>query len=337
MDTDLKKLANYVVDCDGRSSVDIMDNCIENYNLMWNSSKPEPRSQASIIFSDIIRYRLLKTRLFSLLIPNIELRRELANYWDVLMDDNITVDPYYGSLKIIRFSIIQLYISYILLFEATIIDGSCRNRYPDECPLIESTIPIKPLSSARERIQDAVANVMIENISKNISECILFKNENEEYQQYIDSWISIFANKRTVPEILNALTIKCPYSNPIVSCKWNSILGHPMGKECFSKYLSNKLNKLGENVIEEAVNNKIENLHRMVRRSQAQKHPQPNNRTKSYTVSTSSSKKRARMSSDGELPTKIRKIDGGYHHKKKLSMRGKGITKNKKSLKRKQY
>ena len=95
------------------------DICISQSNIMYNRSKMAETYTGHVpeLFHNIIKLRL-DSDLFRALIPDDGIRNQIADHWFILAD--------LDTKQLIPFSYLQFYLSYILLLDVSIIDGSCR-------------------------------------------------------------------------------------------------------------------------------------------------------------------------------------------------------------------
>lgn len=190
------------------------DICISQSNIMYNGENIAGTYTDKVpeLFHNIIKLRL-ESDLFRALIPDNSVRNKIAEYWFLLAD----LDQH----KRIPFSHLQFYLSYVLLLDVSIIDGSCRSSstksaliYPissDESSrksrtTRKSTSTSKPISDVRLLLQnktaDIISNVTTDRIDKEISR---FRySSTEEKLPSINKWINIF-DKSSFQEMLDSL------------------------------------------------------------------------------------------------------------------------------------
>jgi len=198
------------------------DICISQSNIMYNGSKIDETytGQVPELFHNIIKLRL-DSDLFRALIPNDGIRKQIADHWFILAD--------LDRKQLVPFSYLQFYLSYILLLDVSIIDGSCRISQTKSAVISptflsevgrksttrkKSASVIQPvLSNSRILLQnktaDIISTVTTDIINKRIEK---FRESSsiEEQRQSIYKWIHIF-NKRTFQEMLNSL--RSPWFN----------------------------------------------------------------------------------------------------------------------------
>lgn len=185
------------------------DICISNSNIMYKSSDMVGTFNGKLpeLFYNIIKLRL-ESDLFLALIPNERIREEIIAYWLRLADLDLRED--------IRFSHLQFYLSYILLLDVSIIDGSCRGSYTKSSLITpkfstqvgkKSRIVPNGMSQVRTLLQNKTADIIsivtTDIINKRISE---FRNSNTETKiPSINKWINFF-DKSSLQEMLDSLT-----------------------------------------------------------------------------------------------------------------------------------
>jgi len=204
------------------------DICISQSNIMYNGGDIPGTYTDKVpeLFHNIIKLRL-DSDLFRALIPNEGLRKQIADHWFILAD--------LDRKQLVPFSYLQFYLSYILLLDVSIIDGSCRISQTKSAVISPTFLSevgrkstttrksttrkklapvIQPvLSNSRILLQnktaDIISTVTTDIINKRIEK---FRESSsiEEQRQSIYKWIHIF-NKRTFQEMLNSL--RSPWFN----------------------------------------------------------------------------------------------------------------------------
>ena len=186
----------------------VEDICISQSNIMYNGSNMDGTFDGKLpeLFYNIIKLRL-ESDLFRTLIPDDVIREQMAAYWLILADLDIP--------KSVPFSYLQFYLSYILLLDVSIIDGSCR-RSSTKSALISPKFPTRvskksrkvhnTISDVRTLLQnktaDIISTVTTDIINKRISD---FRNSSpEEKLSSVTKWIDIF-NKGSFQEMIDSL------------------------------------------------------------------------------------------------------------------------------------
>ena len=203
---------------DGESDQDI---CISNSNIMYNSGDMDTTFVGKLpeLFYNIIQLRL-ESNLFRALIPDEQIRKDISDNWLRLADLDLH--------KSIHFSHLQFYLSYILLLDVSIIDGSCRGSYTKSAlitPKFISQVGTKSrkvpnvMSNARTLMQNKTADIIsivtTDIINKRITE---FRDSSPEKKlPSIIKWINIF-NKSSLEEMLSSL-ISPWFNYPPISTK----------------------------------------------------------------------------------------------------------------------
>jgi hypothetical protein len=201
------------------------DICISQANIMYNGRDLPGTYDNKVpeLFHNIIKSQL-NSPLFQALIPDVRIRNQIAKYWYELADMDTTDKKQY-----IPFSHLQFYLSYILLLDVSIIDGSCRISQTKSALISpsffsevarksttsrKSALAIQPvLSNPRLLLQnktaDIISTVTTDIINKRIAK---FRESSsiEEQRQSIYKWIHIF-NKSSFQEMLNSL--RSPWFN----------------------------------------------------------------------------------------------------------------------------
>jgi hypothetical protein len=204
------------------------DICISNSNIMYNSGDMDRTFVGKLpeLFYNIIKLRL-ESNLFRALIPDEQIRKDISDYWLRLADLDLHKD--------IHFSHLQFYLSYILLLDVSIIDGSCRGSYTKSAlitPKFISQVGKKSrkvhnvMSNARTLLQNKTADIIsivtTDIINKRISE---FRDSSPEKKlPSIIKWINIF-DKGSLQEMLGSL-ISPWFNYPPISTKksgWNIV------------------------------------------------------------------------------------------------------------------
>ena len=185
--------------------------CMNRSNIMYNGNDMPGTYTDKVpeLFYNIIKLRL-ESDLFQALIPDETLREQIANHWLILADMD--------RRQLVPFSYLQFYLSYILLLDVSIIDGSCRSSHTKSAlisPTFSSEVGIEnsTMSNVRLLLQnktaDIISTVTTDTINKRI-EKFSHTSSREEQRESIYKWIHIF-NKRTFQEMLN--TLRSPWFN----------------------------------------------------------------------------------------------------------------------------
>ena len=182
-----------------RTRYDEMSECIQRANVMYRGSDMAGTfvNKVPELFYKIIQLRL-ESELFRELIPNKEIRDEILGSWLWMADLDNRIR--------IRFSELQFYLSYILLMDVSIIDGSCRisaNKTSLITPTIQQNIfrsksrnQTTKIIELRSMFQNEVANTISINTTEIINRRISdFQNGRLDPQPVIYEWINIFYKK----------------------------------------------------------------------------------------------------------------------------------------------
>jgi hypothetical protein len=182
-----------------RTRYDEMSECIQKANVMYRGSDMAGTfvNKVPELFYKIIQLRL-ESELFRELIPNKEIRDEILGSWLWMADLDNRIR--------IKFSELQFYLSYILLMDVSIIDGSCRissNKTSLITPTIQQNIfrsksrkRTTKIIELRTMFQNEVANTISINTTEIINRRISdFQNGRLDPQPVIYDWINIFYKK----------------------------------------------------------------------------------------------------------------------------------------------
>jgi hypothetical protein len=186
---------------------DVEYRCITQSNIMYKMSDIAGTytGKAPELFHNIIKLRL-ESDLFRALIPIKKIRDQIANYWYIITNLDLH--------KNVAFSQFQFYLSYILLLDVSIIDGSCR-RSTTKTSLISPSLSLKSddtMSVGKTLLQNKTADIIsivtTDRINKSISD---FKRSsaNEKFPSIV-KWIDIFY-KKNFTEMLASL--RSPWFN----------------------------------------------------------------------------------------------------------------------------
>lgn len=251
------------------SRYDEMSMCIQRSNVMYKSSDMVGTfvNKAPELFYKIIQLRL-NSELFRELIPNKEIRDEILGSWLWMADlDNRTR---------IRFSELQFYLSYILLMDVSIIDGSCRisaNKTSLITPTIQQNTSgtksrkrTTKIIELRTMFQNEVANTISINTTEIINRRISdFQQHPFENRQVIYEWINIFY-KKTSPLFMTRY-LKRPwfFHNPPSTrgSEWTEIISSARNPSQLKSLLmdASERERQGRiNAIEQELNVRIERM-----------------------------------------------------------------------------
>lgn len=192
----------------------VEDICISQSNIMYNGSNMVGTFDGKLpeLFYNIIKLRL-ESELFRTLIPDRVIRDQIAAYWLILAN--------LDTPKSIPFSYLQFYLSYILLLDVSIIDGSCRSS-STKSALISPKFPTRVIKKSRKapnaisnvrtllqnKTADIISTVTTDIINKRISD---FRNSSQEEKLTgVTKWINIF-DKGSFQEMMDSL--RSPWFN----------------------------------------------------------------------------------------------------------------------------
>lgn len=209
---------------------DEMGTCIQKANLMYRGSDMDGTfvNKVPELFYKIIQLRL-ESELFRELIPNKEIRDEILGSWLWMAD--------LDNRQRVKFTHLQFYLSYILLMDVSIIDGSCRIS-ANKTSLITPTLPqSRTLSKSRKQsprmielktiFQNEVANTISINTTEIINRRISdFKSHKIDPQPVIYEWINIFYKKTAPLFMMRYLRRPWFYNNPpsLQQSNWPEII-----------------------------------------------------------------------------------------------------------------
>lgn len=189
------------------------DICISQANIMYNGRDLPGTYDNKVpeLFHNIIKSQL-NSDLFRALIPDKRIRNQIAEYWFELADMDTTRKKQY-----IPFSHLQFYLSYILLLDVSIIDGSCRisqtktalisPSFFSEVARKSAPVTQDVVSNPRLLLQNKTADIISTVTSDMINKRIWKFRESisiEEQRQSIYEWIRIF-DKSSFQEMLDSL------------------------------------------------------------------------------------------------------------------------------------
>jgi len=254
-----------------RIPYDEMSVCIQNANLMYRGSDMAGTfvNKAPELFYKIIQLRL-ESELFRELIPNKEIRDEILGSWLWMAD--------LDNRHRIKFSELQFYLSYILLLDVSIIDGSCRisaNKTPLITPKLEksrtiskstSKIPLQRRMELKNIFQNEVANTISMNTTEIINERIeAFKRGDIDTQLVIYDWINIFYKKTSPLFMTRYLTRPWFYLNPPSTQKseWSELITSARNPTQLKNVLMEASEKERREMItgiEQEINDRIESM-----------------------------------------------------------------------------